>query len=86
MSDETTPDTILLSPIAAGALSGIGLGDFFTVEQPDRMAWVVLVLKRLPDMSERFPRGKWATIQSIEQQLNSCADVTAKMITEGKPQ
>jgi hypothetical protein len=41
---------------------------------PEQMAWIVAVLKLLPDGPGRFPRGKWATIQHIESQLMLMAE------------
>lgn len=66
-------DSIALSQSTADAFSRIGIGDFNVIEQPERMAWVVAVLRRLPDRLEWFPRGKWATIQQIEMQVDACA-------------
>jgi hypothetical protein len=64
---------IRTSQSTAAALSTIGIGDFTGKEEPERMAWVVLILRRLDDRPEWFPRGKWATIQSIDDQLQSAA-------------
>jgi len=65
-------DSILLSSAVADALSRIGIGDFNGVELPERMAYVSLILRRLEDREELFPRGKWATIQEIERQVDTC--------------
>ena len=66
-------DIIEISNKVAEALS-IALGqDFNRVEQPERMAWVILVMKKLPDSEVTFPHGKWATIQAIENQLERAA-------------
>lgn len=70
-------DTISLSPATAEGLGRVGLGDFNRVEPPERMAWVVLVLTKLDDAPWMFPRGKWATIQHIQQQLDECAEDAA---------
>jgi hypothetical protein len=70
-------DVVELSGAAAEGLGRIGIGDFNRIELPERMAWVVLVLKVLPDRPEWFPRGKWATIQSIEGQLAEWAALVA---------
>jgi hypothetical protein len=70
-------DTITMSQQAAAALSSIGIGDFSVVETPERMAWVCAVLKFLQDKPEWFPKGKWATIQSIGWQVEQCAVSTA---------
>ena len=76
-------DTITLSVSTADALSRVGLGDFHTVEQPERMAAVVLVLRLLDDDDDRYPRGKWATIQAIEAQLDEWARETADALRSG---
>jgi len=47
--------------------------DFGHVEFPERMAWIVLQLRYIEDTEEFFPMGKWATIQSIESQLEKAA-------------
>ena len=63
--------------LSSRVADGIGLAldeDFNRVELPERMAWTVLLLRKLPDNKEYFPRGKWATIQSIESQLDLAAN------------
>jgi len=65
-------DTITMLSRTAEAIGHALKQDFNTTESPERMAWIVLRLKRLPD--EVFPHGKWATIQEIERQLDECAD------------
>ena len=75
-----TADTITISSQVADALTLLDLGDFNRVEAPERMAYVLLILKKLDDRPEWFPRGKWATIQAIEAQLDACADEQAKLI------
>jgi len=50
--------------------------DFNRIETPERMAWIVLLLKRVDDTEEFFPFGKWATIQNIEAQLEKAANHT----------
>ena len=47
--------------------------DFGHVEVPERMAWIVLQLRYIEDTEDFFPMGKWATIQSIESQLEKAA-------------
>lgn len=66
-------DTIEISQIVADALSKVLGQDFNRIEQPERMAWIVLILRKLPDSEENFPHGKWATIQNIESQLDKAA-------------
>ena len=70
--------------LTSRAAEGIGLAlhqDFNKVELPERMAWVVLLLRKIEDNEELFPMGKWATIQSIERQLDAAADEEIKEAT-----
>lgn len=76
-------DQVSLSGATADALSLLDLGDFYKSNAPERMAYVVLVLKKLDDRPEWFPKGKWATIQEIERQLHACADEQAEAINTG---
>lgn len=70
-------DTISLSPATTNAFNRLGLGDFTGVESCERMAFVVLVLIHLKDRQEWFPKGKWATIQHIQNGLDAYAEETA---------
>ncbi len=74
--------SIHISKRTAEALSKIGMGDFYVWEPKERMAYIVLVLKKLPDSADVFPCGKWATIQHIEQQLD---DLAIKFLTDYFP-
>lgn len=66
-------DLVEMTTQAAGGIS-FALGqDFNRVETPERMAWVFFLLRYIKDSDERFPMGKWATIQSIEAQLEKAA-------------
>lgn len=70
-------DTIELSRATADAI-GTALGvDMSRAEMPERMAWIVAVLRELPDTPETFPHGKWGTIQSIEAQVQEAAAARA---------
>jgi len=75
--------SIHISKRTAEALSKIGMGDFYIWEPKERMAYVVLVLKKLPDSADIFPAGKSATIQHIEYELDKLAIdfLTQKKIT-----
>jgi len=76
-------DHITLSSQAAEGLELALDQDFGRVESPERMAWIVLLLKLLPEKPEWFPRGKWGTIQHIEGQLALCAEANVlEMIGE----
>lgn len=76
-------DSITLLPATALALSELGLGTFQTVETPERMAWVVLVLCELPDEPQFFPHGKWGLIQHIEDQLDDAARAATGALGHG---
>lgn len=69
---------IALTEKTAQALSNLKLGKFGTSEDPERMAWIVLILRKLKDEPHVFPRGKWPTIQEIERQLEHHAVIAAK--------
>ena len=71
-------DTVNVLPGTAEALSLLGLGDFQIVETVERMAWVVRVLRHVDDDPKVFPHGKWATIQSIEAQVDEAAQAQAR--------
>lgn len=66
--------SIRLSSEAAEGLTRIGLGSFGRYNDPARLAFLVEVLKFLDDVPAWFPKGKWATIQHIEEQVRTCAD------------
>ena len=72
-------DQINLSSKAAEGMERSLGQDFNRVEMPERMAWIVLLLKRIEDTEEFFPMGKWATIQSIESQLEAAANKALEM-------
>ena len=70
--------TINLSPRVADGIGKALNQDFYRVETPERMAWAILILKKLDDNEDWFPHGKWAIIQNIEAQLDVCADNCAR--------
>lgn len=76
-------DSVEMSGAMADAMSLVGMGDFNKVESPERIAWLVYVLRGLTDRPEWFPRGKWATIQFLEAQLLECAEARAKALWAG---
>lgn len=67
-------DTVELSKRVAEGIGHAVDQDVYTFMQPERMALIVLLLKKLPDNDDYFPRGKWATIQSIEDQLQEIVE------------
>ena len=71
-------DTVFLSDSQAVLLglatmleSAIGLNEYVStyVEIPTALL-IVEVAKRAPDRAEWFPRGKWATIQNIQNGID----------------
>jgi len=69
-------DCVELSGAAADALDEL-VCPVGRVNDPPKMAWLAKVLCYLPDDEHHFPRGKWATIQHIEAQLDACARAVA---------
>jgi len=63
-------DLILLTSRTCDGLTKALGQDFNRVETPERMAWVALLLEHIEDREEFFPNGKWATIQTIKDQLD----------------
>ena len=49
------------------------------------MAWLVLLLKECEDRPEWFPKGKWATIQHIEGQINEAVKAYFAPNTKAEP-
>lgn len=66
---------VSMSKSAAQGIANALDQDVYEVETVERMAWLVLLLKKCEDRPEWFPRGKWATIQSIERQLDDAVDI-----------
>lgn len=77
-------DSIQLSKATAAGLSLVFDQDFNTFEPLERMAWIVLIMKKLEDREEWFPRGKWGTIQSIWEQLERASKEYVEMKKETK--
>jgi len=77
-------DHVAMLGATADFLSTLGIGDFYGVELPERMAWVILVLQELEDRPEWFPHGKWATIQSLGEQVQAAAQAVAREIEAGR--
>jgi len=78
------PDCVELSQDTADALDALCITAQVSKMNGNlpEMAWLVLVLRELPDSAARFPRGKWATIQYIEGQLQEAAKLRAAEINE----
>ncbi len=75
-------DVIRVSNETSDALSTLGLGDFYTTMTGERAAFLVLIMIQLPDRPEWFPKGKWATIQSMAKQLEAEATEIAMAIND----
>ena len=60
---------LLTSATCEGLYKALGQ-DFNKVETPERMAWIVLMLEYVEDKEKFFPKGKWATIQAIKDQID----------------
>lgn len=72
MTDDTS---VRISQATADALTRAEVvGDVHTWEQPERVAWILYVIKEWPDEEALFPRGKWATIQALEEQVQRAAE------------
>lgn len=63
--------------------SMVVFGDVTRLIEPEKAAWVTSVLRELPDTDTLFPRGKWATIQHIEQQVTEQAKAVALDVSTG---
>lgn len=74
-ADVPTKDSVNLSQETADALDALGFVGYVGVCNVDlpTMAWLTFVLKEVKDEARTFPRGKWATIQHIEEQLTEAA-------------
>jgi hypothetical protein len=66
-------DSIKIYQKTADAITNSTGIDVYAIDSPEKMAWIVLLLKEIPDSEKNFPFGKWATIQEIERQLQECA-------------
>lgn len=77
-------DSIEVSHTTAAALDGL-VGPVTTVNVDlATMAWLAWILPHMRDDPSRFPRGKWATIQHIEEQLEMAARDQAARFDEGR--
>jgi hypothetical protein len=70
-------DTVDLLPSTAEALDEL-VCPVARTNPPEPIAWLWFVLREMPDTPERFPHGKWATLQHIESQLRECAALAAQ--------
>ena len=77
---EPPPDSVSFLPSTAHALDGLVCPVFTTNADLPSMAWLLLVLRELPDDAARFPHGKWATIQRLEGQLTEAAAYEARRL------
>jgi len=79
------PDTICLSGQTIEGITLALVQDFYPHKQPERMAWIVMLLKHVQARPEFFPGGKWATIHAIQHQLDNVALEAAKTIGSTYP-
>lgn len=71
------PDSVELSDVVSDAIDALGIVDHVgAVNSAEKMAWVFFCLRVTPDTAAVFPRGKWATLQHIEAQLDCAAKLT----------
>ena len=76
-------DSIKIYQKTADAITNSTGIDVYAIDSPEKMAWIVLLLKEIPDSEENFPFGKWATIQEIERQLQECAKHRMEVMNKG---
>lgn len=65
-----------LSPDAYRALETLCDHDWapiYKYMEPEWVAWLTFRLKYVPDSEEVFPKGKWATIQRLQQMVDDYA-------------
>jgi hypothetical protein len=67
-------DFVSISDQSAEAFNRLGLGDFYTIMPARDMAFLAIILPMLDDRPEWFPKGKWATIQHIQQQITDISE------------
>lgn len=59
--------------------------DLYPWAEPEQVAWLTFRLQFVPDDAETFPRGKWATIQHLQDMVSDAAqDERREIETEGK--
>lgn len=78
-------DSIKIYSATRDGINSLNIIDVQLLSPPETMAWLVLLLKQIPDTEEVFPHGKWATIQNIESQLEECAKDYIDYIRKEKP-
>lgn len=75
-------DTIHVSDATARSIELMGLSDGQKVLTCEHVAGIVLIMKKLNDTPYLFPKGKWATIQHIENGLETWAEREADIINK----
>ncbi len=57
----------------------LALSQEITNDSPvEKLAWAFFLLRTVPEEPKYFPKGKWASIQALEDQLTSHAfNITA---------
>jgi hypothetical protein len=72
MADFTDATRAALRALAAG----LGIDDLDSMTAIEQWAWFWFRLRGVRDTPERFPAGKWATIQHLESLLIEAARST----------
>lgn len=75
-----TDGTVHLTTITVDGLNTLNIGDFQRVNDWEWMSSRVKILKYIPDDEKIFPRGKWATIQEMERQIEENAKYRAEQV------
>ena len=67
----------LLDPSTYSALgqlhSARGWRDWTAYSEPEHVAWLCFRLEQEPDSEGVFPKGKWATIQRLQDMVRNAA-------------
>ena len=64
------PDTL---QALANLCSRKGWADLYGYGEPEQIAWLSFLLEFVDDSEEVFPRGKWATIQRLQDLVREAA-------------
>lgn len=77
---------ITMSKETADSLTALLGMKIWPLDTAERLSWIVRILRHMSDVPEFFPKGKWATIQHLEDQLEDAAKLYAVNIEEEKCQ
>lgn len=62
-----------------------GWEEIFGWQEPEDVAWLAARLEFVDDTPERFPKGKWATIQRLQDLVREAAKAAVEDAREEKP-